>query len=124
MQANTPMAVTVGGYRRERGKAMSCKRRIRKEEQEMNVGATRSELVVIAVVLMILMVLAVLPALWGTALGQEGKITNVAVRISALEGTVGTRSAGGQDERLPGASLELVNLGLNSSHVWVSRTSR
>ena len=37
---------------------------------------------------------------------------NVAVRTCALEGRVGTRSAGGQNERLPGVSLELVAVGL------------
>jgi hypothetical protein len=59
------MAVPAGDRSKRGTKVTSCKRGVRKEEQEMKVSATRNELVVIAVVLMILMVLAGLPALWG-----------------------------------------------------------
>jgi len=122
--ANTPMALPVGGRRRKGRKAVSCKRGMRKEEQGMKVSASRNELVVFSVVLVILIALAVSPVFWETASGQESKMTNVAVETCGVEGTVRTRSVSGHGERLPGASLEVVNVGLNSSHVWVSRTSR
>jgi len=77
MRANS--AVPVGGRRRKGRKAVSDKRGMRKEEQQMKVSATRNELVVHALVLAILIALALSPAFWGTAFGQEDKLTNVAV---------------------------------------------
>jgi len=54
---------------RHRRKAVSCERGMRKEEQEMKVNATRTELAILAVVLVILIALAVWPAWWGTVFG-------------------------------------------------------
>jgi len=51
-----------------------CKRGIGKQEQEIIMSITRSELIVFAVVLLVLIALAISPALWGTAFGQEGEM--------------------------------------------------
>jgi outer membrane receptor protein involved in Fe transport len=79
--------------------------------QQMKVSATRNELVILAVVLVILIALAATPAFWGTAFGQKSKTNNESVQTCALEGTVSTSSASGQEERLPGASVDLVSTG-------------
>jgi hypothetical protein len=78
------------------------------KEQQMKVSLTRTELVILVTVLVMLMALAVWPAWWGTALGQESKMANLAFQTCTLEGTVTTSSAGGQNERVPGATLDLV----------------
>src|SRR5262245_17778995 len=79
--------------------------------QQMKVSSTRNELVIIAVVLVILIALAATPAFWGTAFGQKSKTNNGSVQTCALEGTVSTSSGRGQEERLPGASVDLVSTG-------------